>query len=475
MKLGGSKPTLAPAEEPAIPANDNLDFGGAEETPNAAPPAAPSAPAEPAPNVAEPDDSEEQSDPKKYIEKLTGKLGQSLRTYTQNQGQPDFELEKFAINSLLSATHTAEMDDSDKQDIIKKVESSGGDDNQEPTDEPSDEPSDEPNNNEMPQDDEDNNMFEDSYVYENENFMLKNPKKNNMFQEGSNDILDEMKPCWKGYKQVGMKEKNGKEVPNCVPVNENMGESNNYMFFNNLKTIHEAINGLMQMDQSAIDSILSDGHGWALDHMATSADDIDEVYHFLSAMANGQDGYNGNTPNGYSDEHGSVELINMNEAEYKGKKVTLGKPSHGDVKKFKVFVKNSKGNVVKVNFGDPNMEIKRDNPERKKSFRARHKCDQAHDRTTPKYWSCKMWSSKPVSDIVGENLTNSNKNGIFADMIKSKLTETFMAEPFIEPAVKPETKPNVNPKEAPVKPRRKDSPFLPTVVPSVQPQPKAKK
>lgn len=268
------------------------------------------------------------------------------------------------------------------------------------------------------------------------------------------------------------------KTKNLTKISEgNMGESNNYMFFNNLKTIHEAINGLMQMDQSAIDSILSDGHGWALDHMATSADDIDEVYHFLSAMANGQDGYNGNTPDGYSDEHGSVELVNMNEAEYKGKTVTLGKPSHGDVKKFKVYVKNGKGNVVKVNFGDPNMEIKRDDPARKKSFRARHKCDQAHDRTTPKYWSCKMWSSKPVSDIVGENLTKSKKSGIFADMIKTKLTETFntedMSQPFIEPSVRPETKPNVKPKEAPVKPRRKDSPFLPTVTPSVQPQPKA--
>lgn len=219
MKLGGHKSTQAPAEEPAMPATDDLDFGGAEETPNAAPPAAPAQPAPAEPNMpdasAEPDESEEQSDPKKYIEKLTGKLGQSLRTYTQNQGQPDFELEKFAINSLLSATHTAEMDDSDKKDIIKKVETSGGGDNEQPSQEP-DEPSEESS------DDEDN-MFENSYVYENENFMLKNPKKNNMFQEGSNDILDEA--CWKGYKQVGMKDKGGKKVPNCVKESESLSEN----------------------------------------------------------------------------------------------------------------------------------------------------------------------------------------------------------------------------------------------------------
>jgi hypothetical protein len=62
-------------------------------------------------------------------------------------------------------------------------------------------------------------------------------------------------------------------------------------------------------------------------------------------------------------------------------------------KKFKVFVKNANGNVVKVGFGDPNMEIKRDDPERRKNFRARHNCDTATDRTTPRYWSCRQWRS----------------------------------------------------------------------------------
>jgi hypothetical protein len=66
---------------------------------------------------------------------------------------------------------------------------------------------------------------------------------------------------------------------------------------------------------------------------------------------------------------------NLTEAEYKGRKVSLGKIMRGDVKKYKVHVKNDKGNVVKVNFGDPNMEIKRDNPRRRKNFRARHRCD----------------------------------------------------------------------------------------------------
>lgn len=80
-------------------------------------------------------------------------------------------------------------------------------------------------------------------------------------------------------------------------------------------------------------------------------------------------------------------------AEYQGRKVQLNKPfrTPDGPKKFSVYVQNNKGNVVKVNFGDPNMEIKRDNPERRKSFRARHKCDTAKDKTTPRYWSCKMW------------------------------------------------------------------------------------
>jgi len=93
----------------------------------------------------------------------------------------------------------------------------------------------------------------------------------------------------------------------------------------------------------------------------------------------------------------------LNEAEYKGRKVKIGKPMKGDVKKFKVYVINKKtGNVKKVNFGDPNMEIRRDNPKARKSFRARHGCGtpRASDRTKAAYWSCRMWSKKPVSKIV---------------------------------------------------------------------------
>lgn len=78
-------------------------------------------------------------------------------------------------------------------------------------------------------------------------------------------------------------------------------------------------------------------------------------------------------------------------AEYEGKKVTLNNPIRGGSKKFYVFVKNDKGNVVKVSFGDPNMEIKRDDPDRRKNFRARHNCDNPGPKWKARYWSCWQW------------------------------------------------------------------------------------
>ena len=80
------------------------------------------------------------------------------------------------------------------------------------------------------------------------------------------------------------------------------------------------------------------------------------------------------------------------EAEYRGRKVALGRPMKGDVKKFKVYVKDPKtGNVKKVNFGDPNMRIKKHIPGRRKSFRARHNCANPGPRTKARYWSCRKW------------------------------------------------------------------------------------
>ena len=81
----------------------------------------------------------------------------------------------------------------------------------------------------------------------------------------------------------------------------------------------------------------------------------------------------------------------LTEAEYQGRSVKLGKTMQGDVKKFKVYVKNPTGNVVKVNFGQKGMSIKKNNPERRKSFRARHNCDNPGPRNKARYWSCRKW------------------------------------------------------------------------------------
>jgi len=86
------------------------------------------------------------------------------------------------------------------------------------------------------------------------------------------------------------------------------------------------------------------------------------------------------------------EMEGIQEAEYQGKKVKLNDPVRGASKKFYVYVKNETGNVVKVSFGDTTgLSIKRDNPARRKSFRARHNCDNPGPKWKARYWSCYQW------------------------------------------------------------------------------------
>ena len=481
-------PAPAPAEPITEPADDAGfgDFGG-DETPAEEPANDMSFEKEPFDAGV---DADEETDPKKFIEQLSGKLGQSLRQYTKDQGQPDFELEKFAINSVISATHTAEMDEEDKNDIIKKINKSGENDTQDfdgdnqGDADGGDDSFGGPDNGDGGSDeldfssDEEEVKENDFHIYEREDLFLKNPKKNNMFQPNSNDILDEMKPCLSGYKQVVTKEKGGKEVPNCVAVNENIGESNNYMFWQNLKTIVHAGSELLNMDKNSLDALLSDGHGWALDHIATSADDVEEVYHFAEGALNERHEDSGeemdyskwsepmklNKPVQVSKDlayhlannmalgesifrygsekfqtllkevtqlknKGLIELnendqfivedydngfivINenrvklntifedfdsetLNEAEYQGKKVEIGKPKRGGSKKFYVYVRNPKtGKVKKVSFGAKsgggNLAVKLKDPKARKAFSDRHNCKSKNDKTKPGYWACRL-------------------------------------------------------------------------------------
>jgi len=104
----------------------------------------------------------------------------------------------------------------------------------------------------------------------------------------------------------------------------------------------------------------------------------------------------------------------ISEAEYQGRKVELDNPfrTPDGPKKFSVYVKNEKGNVVKVNFGDPNMEIKRDDPARRKSFRARHNCDDPGPKWKARYWSCYQWrAGSKVDEGVKQDSDIKDKKG----------------------------------------------------------------
>lgn len=151
----------------------------------------------------------------------------------------------------------------------------------------------------------------------------------------------EQNPCWKGYEMIGTKNKNGKKVPNCVPK----------------ESLEEEFDDLYELEEE----------------FEVSGEELYEDWGELNE-----------------------------ESEKSGKKVKLNKPflTPGGPKKRSVYVKNEKGNVVKVNFGDPNLSIKRDDPERRRSFRARHHCDtNPGPKWKARYWSCKYWSSVPTTKL----------------------------------------------------------------------------
>lgn len=120
-----------------------------------------------------------------------------------------------------------------------------------------------------------------------------------------------------------------------------------------------------------------------IEHEEYDVENIDDVRSFIQFMR----------------EYKSSACDNcLREAEYRGRKVTLGKPMQGDIKKFKVYVKGPKGNVVKVNFGfggksakGKRMVIKAKNPKRRAAYRKRHNCQNPGPRWKANYWSCKKW------------------------------------------------------------------------------------
>jgi len=161
------------------------------------------------------------------------------------------------------------------------------------------------------------------------------------------------KACWKGYKRMGTKMKGGKRVDNCVKMGEDSDvEESGLQYYTGKKK-------------------------YGKDGMAALA-------------AAGRKGASEEELGKIKDKY-KKEEYEVDEAEYQGRKVPLGKPMKGDVKKSKVYVKNPQGRVVKVNFGDKKMRIKKSNPNRRKSFRARHNCSNPGPRHKARYWSCRAW------------------------------------------------------------------------------------
>lgn len=196
---------------------------------------------------------------------------------------------------------------------------------------------------------------------------------NDMFNaENPTPIHEKKGPCWDGYEMVGWKQKNGKKVPNCVPIDEIIkkvdGEYAVYPKKGGKRLGTHASKKRAQKQLAAIEISKRN----RMEELNTGE--------FCPACLKE-----------YILEQMHSEVLM--EAEYQGRKVKLGKPfrTPGGPKKFSVYVKNKKGNVIKVNFGDPKMKIKKSIPGRRKSFRARHKCSTAKDRTSARYWSCRAW------------------------------------------------------------------------------------
>jgi hypothetical protein len=218
--------------------------------------------------------------------------------------------------------------------------------------------------------------------------------KSNEFLSEEQQRLDAK--CWKGYRKQGTKMKGDVRVNNCVKVSEEFNaeyDDEAGMAESNLHTLKRAVDGL-------IDTIDENENlpEWAQEKIARAQGMLVSVWDYLiSQEEQGIDPRIEETYHGdeFFEAYGEMwynEDEQLDEAEYHGRKVPLGKPMQGDVKKFKVYVKDpSTGNVKKVNFGDPNMRIKKSNPARRKSFRARHNCANPGPRTKARYWSCRKW------------------------------------------------------------------------------------
>ena len=267
------------------------------------------------------------------------------------------------------------------------------------------------------------------------------------------ELLNEIEEaCWDSYKQVGMKKKGGREVPNCVKkegLEDTSWEDNGKKI-----TLQQLLDVIKHYPvvQAPIEKVkkisLTPRSGGIEPDRVKNADIKYPIIIVVDDSGNYESILDGNHRANKAIQNGSktilAKLVNIKklpsefqdvlgedledddnieeydveseqdvkefvqfmreykqplcEAEYRGRKVSLGKRMQGDVKKFKVYVKNPKGKVVKVNFGfggtsakGKRMPIKKNNPARRKNFRARHNCDNPGPRTKARYWSCRAW------------------------------------------------------------------------------------
>lgn len=171
-----------------------------------------------------------------------------------------------------------------------------------------------------------------------------------------------------------------------------------------LKKMHEQLMMLVRV----VENIPVEFDDWAKDKISKAEHYIEAIYDsiFYKAPEIEDPEEEQEEENEEEDEMEDTTEMPEDMMEYaaeNGKKVKLNKPfrTPKGPKKFSVYVKNDKGNIVKVNFGDPNMDIKRDDPERRKSFRARHQCDtNPGPKWKARYWSCRFWEAgKPVNKL----------------------------------------------------------------------------
>jgi hypothetical protein len=368
-------------------------------------------------------EADEDEDPKKYIQQLAGKIGQSLRDYEKDLDNPDFELEKFVINSVISATNTSEMDKEDQEDIIKKVETSGS----------NNEPKDDEKDTSEPAEDNGDEIDVDVDVKDEESLdeISLGDDIEGVFQEWSKPMhLKDAVIVSDGLKY---------HLDGKIPLGESVFRYGSEKYINLLKEVKSLYDSnlisLNENDEFIVNSaipkvaivddkeILLNTIYEDVDEDLSFINEIDDVVEhlptFTQLAALGapmlaliiRDIIKGNKKDaeeklekGLKDEKDNNELSEsmiddlsklLKEAEYRGKKVKLNKPKRGGSKKFYVYVRDPKTkNIKKVSFGAKsgggNLAVKLKDPKARKAFADRHNCEQKNDKTKAGYWACRL-------------------------------------------------------------------------------------